>query len=642
MKAGDGQQTASSGNLVEVVTREVRQQIVSGRLAAGTRLTEMSIAEEFGISRVPVREALRILEGEGFVTTKSPRVRVVAALDDADAGDVFDVRATIETLAAARAAERATPAQRAWMQAILQEGQERLFRGELEALPTLNARLHAAIAEASDSPMLLGLVNQITPKVSWYYSAVIGQRALSSWREHAELVHAIVAGETDEARHRMREHVAGTAFAYLNRESQPSAAESRVAAPTTVALRLQPPATIGGDQHDRAVWRVRPAAAPLIRGARGGSLRGTRVAVKDLFAIRGHAIGAGNPVFLSRAGRESQTAPAIEALTSAGADVVGIAQCDEFAFSIAGVNEHYGVAPNPRAPGHLVGGSSSGPASAVALGQADLGIGTDTAGSIRVPASYTGLYGLRLTHGLVDMTGVVPLAPSFDAVGLLAREPAVLGRALETLAPVSRSEPVRTLLLAPPLMRRLSDHVLRPVREAIETLARLIGAEIDMAPVDDGVVGNWYAAFRTVQHAEAWACHGAFIEANPGALAHDVEERFLAGRSLEPAQVDAARELIGEASGIVRSWVPPGTALAMPATSGPSPRRDTPSDEFGYTRQMTLELTFLASMAGLPAMTAPLAKVASLPLGITLATAQSHDRALVDLGQRAHIIREAL
>ncbi len=269
--------TGALSSFVETVTRELRQQIVSGRLAVGTRLTERSIAEEFGFSRVPVREALRILEGEGFVRTRSPRVRVVAGVDDADAGDLFDVRSTVETLTAARAAEHATDEQRAWLHAIVQEGQERLLRGELEALPGLNARLHTAIASAADSPMLLGLVNQIMPKVTWYYTAVVGERALSSWREHAELAAAIVAGDADEARHRMREHVAGTRFAYLDRTLR-TASVTATAPVEEDAARSAGPATIDGShRRDHAVWRARPPYRCCVgRAAASSAVPGSR------------------------------------------------------------------------------------------------------------------------------------------------------------------------------------------------------------------------------------------------------------------------------------------------------------------------------------------------------------------------------
>ncbi len=125
------------------------------------------------------------------------------------------------------------------------------------------------------------------------------------------------------------------------------------------------------------------------------------------------------------------------ALQRAGAHLAGIAQTDEFAYSIAGRNAHYGAAPNPAAPGRLGGGSSSGPAAAVALGQAKIGLGTDTAGSIRVPASYQGLVGFRPTHGVIEADGVLPLAPSFDTVGWLTRDVAASRAVARVLLPPS-------------------------------------------------------------------------------------------------------------------------------------------------------------------------------------------------------------
>ncbi len=120
-----------------------------------------------------------------------------------------------------------------------------------------------------------------------------------------------------------------------------------------------------------AVWRV--VGDPLVAAADGGALSGTRVAVKDLFAVAGHAIGAGNPAWLREAPVEPAHAAAVEALLRAGADVTGIARTDELAYGLSGLNTHYGMPPNPAAPGRVPGGSSSGSASAVALGLADIG-----------------------------------------------------------------------------------------------------------------------------------------------------------------------------------------------------------------------------------------------------------------------------
>lgn len=171
---------------------------------------------------------------------------------------------------------------------------------------------------------------------------------------------------------------------------------------------------------DRTIWRT--VGDPLFQGAWEGPLQGLTVAVKDLFAIAGYRIGAGNPAFLDSRRAETTTAPAVADLLRAGASLRGIARTDEFAYSIAGENVHYGTPPNGAVPGALPGGSSNGPASAVAAGQADIGLGSDTAGSVRVPASYQGLWGLRTTHGLVPQQGVLPLAQSFDTVGWLTRD----------------------------------------------------------------------------------------------------------------------------------------------------------------------------------------------------------------------------
>ncbi|MGW2557062.1 amidase family protein [Streptomyces sp. NPDC001635] len=130
---------------------------------------------------------------------------------------------------------------------------------------------------------------------------------------------------------------------------------------------------------------------PLVAGSSAGPLRRVGVAVKDLFVVAGQRIGAGNPAWLAETEEEPSNAWAVGALLAAGADVLGIAHTDEFAYSLSGTNAHYGTPPNPAAPGRVPGGSSSGPASAVGLRQADAGLGSDTAGSIRVPASYCGL-----------------------------------------------------------------------------------------------------------------------------------------------------------------------------------------------------------------------------------------------------------
>jgi Asp-tRNA(Asn)/Glu-tRNA(Gln) amidotransferase A subunit family amidase len=215
---------------------------------------------------------------------------------------------------------------------------------------------------------------------------------------------------------------------------------------------------------DESIWREygTPLLRPLGSGPLGGEpLNGRTAAVKDLFAVAGFPTGAGNPRWLAQARLEPRDAWAVRALRLAGAAIAGIAQTDELAFSLSGTNAHYGTPPNPAAPGLVTGGSSSGPAAAVAAGQADIGLGTDTAGSIRVPAAVCGLFGLRPTYGAVPADGVLPLAPSFDTVGWLTADAALLAAVGSVLLPPAASpspftaDPPRRLLSPDPPNERV-------------------------------------------------------------------------------------------------------------------------------------------------------------------------------------------
>jgi amidase len=154
-----------------------------------------------------------------------------------------------------------------------------------------------------------------------------------------------------------------------------------------------------------------------LAGSGSGRLTGLTFAAKDVFDIAGHRTGNGNPVWLETHPPAERTASAVQRLLDAGARMVGKTHTDDMAYSLNGENVHYGTPVNPVAPGRIPGGSSSGSAAAVAGGLVDFALGTDCGGSVRLLASYCGLYGLRPTHGLAPADGVVPLASSFDAVG---------------------------------------------------------------------------------------------------------------------------------------------------------------------------------------------------------------------------------
>ena len=382
---------------------------------------------------------------------------------------------------------------------------------------------------------------------------------------------------------------------------------------------------------DFSIWRT--VGAPLVAGSPGGPLTGATVAVKDVFAVRGHPVGAGNPTWLAGAALEDEHAGVVEALLAAGADVTGIARTDEFAYSLAGTNAHYGAPPNPAAPGRIPGGSSNGPASAVAAGQVDVGLGTDTAGSIRVPASYQGLFGLRTTHGAVSRAGMLPLAPSFDAVGWLTRDAATLERVTTALLPAASLAPLVRGVVVPAALGLVDG----PVRAAFDGAVAGLGLAVDAVDIGPEVLAAWCAAFRLVQGHEAWAAHGAWVTAHPDALGPDVAGRFATAATVSDDEAAAARVVVGEARDVLRSILTPGTAMLLPAASSPAPSRDAaPGDpEIEAARAATLGLTCLAGLAGAPAVSLPLLTVDGAPVGLSAIAAPGADLDLVRCAARS-------
>ncbi|MDN3937555.1 amidase family protein [Arthrobacter sp. YD4] len=389
---------------------------------------------------------------------------------------------------------------------------------------------------------------------------------------------------------------------------------------------------------DPTVWRV--LGAPLVPPTGTGPLDGLSVAVKDLFALEGFAVGAGNPARLAGADPETTTAAAPAALLAAGASVAGIARTDEFAYSLAGTNAHYGTPPNPRAPGRISGGSSSGSASAVSLGQADVGLGTDTGGSIRVPAAYQGLYGIRTSHGAVTVEGLLPLAPSFDTVGWLTRDAATLAAVGEVLLPETpgASAAPFTGMSVPPELLALAEP---GIAEAIRPFAA--AAELppaDTAPFPVKELPGWLAAFQTVQGFEAWQQHGDWIQAHPDSLGADVAGRFATASLITAGQAEAARDVLRSARQRIRDFVG-GGLLVLPSASSVAPllTEVAQASALGGTtidavRQATMQLTCVAGIAGLPALSLPLVTPGGLPCGVSIVGPVHRDLDLLRLARR--------
>lgn len=379
-----------------------------------------------------------------------------------------------------------------------------------------------------------------------------------------------------------------------------------------------------------STWRV--VGSPLIAGSPNGPLVGATVAVKDLFSVTGYATGAGVPQYLAGSTRAVENAGAVTALLAAGASVQGISHTDEFAFSLAGTNPHYGTPPNAALPGAIPGGSSSGSATAVATGQATIGLGTDTGGSIRVPASYQGLWGLRTTHGAVSTAGLEPLAQSFDTVGWLTRDSDVLSAAASVSlagAPVVSIEPRFAIATG------VADHATEEVKDAFDaTIDALSSAGLldDLDRVELPELGDLYEIFRTVQAVEAWRNRGEWIEAHPDAIDPAIEQRIRFGATIDAETEGYARMALGLAKERIDT-VLGDRILVLPSASSVAPSTGAEEETLRELRSNTLRLTCIAGISGRPALSVPVMSVGSAPVGLCLVGPAHSDLALIALGE---------
>ena len=340
----------------------------------------------------------------------------------------------------------------------------------------------------------------------------------------------------------------------------------------------------------------------LAVGAPDGPLAGMTLAVKDVIDVADTVTGAGNPTWAATHAPAAAHASAVAALVAAGATVVGKTITDELAYSLSGTNVHLGTPINVAAPGRIPGGSSAGSAAAVAAGLVDLALGTDTGGSIRVPASYCGLVGWRPTHGLVDAGGIVHLARSFDTVGLLGRDPALVRAGARVLLGSTAAAD--------------SD-----AATATTTTGHTTDLDLDL--------DRCVEAFRVLQGREAWREHGRWITDAKPDLGRGIAARFAAGSRVTDDEVAAAEVVRAEVRAAVASATAGGRILLGPAAGSAAPRLVEPADRRDAIRKRTLRTTCVAGLAGAPVVVLPLSEDDGHPLGVAALGAPGTDLALL-------------
>jgi DNA-binding GntR family transcriptional regulator len=222
-----GEKHAKSGSekgsamAARTVCAAIRDDIIGGHFAPGDRLTEEPLAQRYGVSRVPVREALRTLESEGFVRTRRHAGASVAEPSEQEAGDLLEIRALLEPLAVAKAAQRRTEQQLRVLRGLVRLGQIRARQGELADLPALDGWFHETLAQAAASPGLTSLLTQLRRKIAWIYAVELHGRAEASWNEHGAITDAIARRDADRAHALAAAHVSRGSPAHRLRSRPP-------------------------------------------------------------------------------------------------------------------------------------------------------------------------------------------------------------------------------------------------------------------------------------------------------------------------------------------------------------------------------------------------------------------------------------
>jgi len=364
-------------------------------------------------------------------------------------------------------------------------------------------------------------------------------------------------------------------------------------------------------------------------GAPDGPLHGLTMAVKDVFDIAGHRTGNGNPVWLESHTPAARTASAVQRLLAAGASMVGKTHTDEMAYSLNGENVHYGTPTNPKAPGRIPGGSSSGSAVAVAGGLVDFALGTDCGGSVRLPASYCGIYGIRTTHGLIPADGVVDLAASFDTVGWFARDPVTMSRVGDVLLPGGPGFAPKRLLIAEDAFAFAGEEITAAIAAAVERLKAAF-ADHRQVRVYTGDPAAWSGIFRILQGDEIRRRHGAWIDAHNPSFGPGIAERFRWTRTIDPAEVERMRPQREAVARHLDSLLGDDALLCLPTAPGIAPKLATPAAELEVFRARAFALLSIAGLARLPQISLPLATMAGCPLGLSVIAPRGRDRGLLD------------
>ena len=370
-------------------------------------------------------------------------------------------------------------------------------------------------------------------------------------------------------------------------------------------------------------------------------LENVSIAIKDNIDVCGLKTGCGNPDFLSDFSPKVKTenAPLVEHLLREGGQIVGKTHMDELAWSLQGENYHYGTPRNERAIGRIPGGSSSGSASAVSRGLVDLAVGTDTAGSVRVPASFCGIYSIRMTHNFDERLcheGIVPLAKSFDVPGFFANDLEILLRATKAVLAFPNNNNSEEDRYNTNSDDRIKDDVkfvkledafalaTEKTRVAIDAYLEKHEIEYETVKLEENQnILEWWDDFRVQQTDDVWKAHGDWIRKRNPKFGPGVHERFYGAEEVseDTKNVERAREMNRKRAEIIRNEVfrrrKSKTICIVPAAACAPPKLNEDASVVNDLRVKTLSLSSISGLTGLPQVVVPcVSNKNELPIGV--------------------------
>jgi amidase len=359
-----------------------------------------------------------------------------------------------------------------------------------------------------------------------------------------------------------------------------------------------------------------------------GRLKNLKFVLKDMCDVKNIKTSCGNPDFYKACEPAKKHAEFLSNILSEGAILEGITICDEFFYSVIGENSHYGTPKNLNAPNCVPGGSSSGSAAALTTDLFDFSIGSDTGGSVRVPASFCGLLGIRPTHGRIKSNGVYPMAPSFDTIGWFSNNIKTFQKIGEVLLDKNENENItfNQFVIAEDLLELVDTDIKNQFNSYYKELHPNI-KHIRLSKFSKSEIAD---NFRILQAGEIKEHVIPWIEKNKPKISLEINSRIEMASEILPLEIDAAKTFRQEIISEINNSLPEGDIAIFPTTPFSAPKCGQSDQDLGSDRKKIMEMTSIAGMTSRPQISIPKFKGKTGPVGISILGWQNSDEILLN------------